>query len=368
MALFDISKVRLIQDGEPHAAVTYNRPILDVGEQVSEIIEDFQTFVNGAAFAEIRKPSIIVPTEGQTNFSDDVISSPFQPYDVFYGTHNVSHWQLSDSSEFDTIINTYTGSANLTSWALGGALPTTTYYVRVRYGSDNHYSLWSDPVSFTTSDVYIQKPDLVVSGAPNSVTATPTLTATPFSVFNGTDVHVSTNWKILQGATVVWESMADTVNLTSITVPSGVLANNTEYVFKVSYVGATFGTSPEGSVVTTTLASFITAPTLSATSSSFNEREIVEFSITNYNASLNYVISVDGGTYVRNGANISWTLPSVTADTVYGFYIYATDGTYNSPTTTKSILTINIQFVGDSAVQITDYESSVESNSGYIYV
>jgi hypothetical protein len=42
MAVFDMNQVRLIKNGEPHDESTYNRPILDVAEQVSEIIEDFQ--------------------------------------------------------------------------------------------------------------------------------------------------------------------------------------------------------------------------------------------------------------------------------------------------------------------------------------
>jgi hypothetical protein len=368
MALFDINQVRLIQNGEPHDETTYNRPILDVGQQVGQIIEDFQTLVDGAVFTEINKPVILTPTEGQAGFTANVESSAFVTSDVFYGTHQISEWQLSTSAEFTTLADSYIGSSNLVSWAFSGILPVTTYCVRVRYGSDNHFSLWSDHVSFTTSDTYIETPTLNVTGTPDSVPQTPTLTASAFTVANGTDVHASTDWKVYQGGSLIWSSLGNTVNLTSIVVPDGVLAVNTTYSFRVVYSGTTYGSSGEASVSGKTLSSFIAAPTLSATSSSYNEEDTVAFTITNYNAALSYVITVDGGTYTRSGSNISWTLPSVSSDTVYGFYIYATDGTYNSATTTKSVLVLNIPIVGDSALQITDYAATEEQNSGYIYV
>lgn len=368
MALFDMNKVRLISNGEPHDATTYNRPILDVGEQVGQIIEDFQVLVDGAVVSEIEKPIILTPTEGETAFTDNITSSVFATSALYYGTHDISHWEISTSPEFETIADSYIGNANLTSWAFSGILPVTTYYVRVRYGSDNHYSLWSDPVSFTTSDVYIETPTLNVTGVPDSVPQTPTLSASAFVVVNGTDTHSSTNWKVLQGGTVIWSSLNDAVNLYSIVVPAGVLETGTTYSFRVNFNGTTYGNSGEASVSGTTLNSFIAAPTLSATSSSYNEDTTVTFTITNYNASLSYVISIDGGNYTRSGNTINWTLPSVSADTVYGFYIYATDGSYNSATTTKSVLVLNIPIIGDSALQISDYEATASSNSGYIYV
>ena len=47
---------------------------------------------------------------------------------------------------------------------------------------------------------------MTVTGTPSDVTATPTLTTSAFSVYNGTDTHSSTDWivtNVSDGTTVL---------------------------------------------------------------------------------------------------------------------------------------------------------------------
>jgi hypothetical protein len=109
--------------------------------------------------------------------------------------------------------------------------------------------------------VSIDTPTLTVTGSPDSVPETPTMTTSAFSVSNGSDTHQDTDWQILDGTSaVVWESLANSANLTTIVVPSGVLDVSTTYTFRARHRGTTYGVSAWGEVVATTLAQFDILP------------------------------------------------------------------------------------------------------------
>jgi hypothetical protein len=81
----------------------------------------------------------------------------------------------------------------------------------------------------------------------NGIGETPTLTGTAFSVFGGSDTHASSDWQIWTGpngtGSLVYSSISDTVNKTSITVPRSFLIANSTYYPRVRYTGASFGKS-----------------------------------------------------------------------------------------------------------------------------
>jgi hypothetical protein len=109
--------------------------------------------------------------------------------------------------------------------------------------------------------VSIDTPTLTVTGSPDAVPETPTLTTSAFSVSNGSDTHQDTDWQILDGTSaVVWESLANSTNKTTINVPSGVLDVATEYTFRARHRGVAHGVSAWGEVVATTLAAFEVLP------------------------------------------------------------------------------------------------------------
>ncbi|PXX81380.1 hypothetical protein, partial [Rivicola pingtungensis] len=73
-----------------------------------------------------------------------------------------------------------------------------------------------------------------VAGA-TSISLSPVLSASAFAVANAS--HASTDWQIraADGQSVVWQSLADTSHLTSISVPGGTLLPNTSYQAWVRY-------------------------------------------------------------------------------------------------------------------------------------
>jgi hypothetical protein len=211
--------------------------------------------------ALINKPVITSPANGTANYSGSVTST-YSTSVTYQGVQDYAIWQASTDSNFSTIVDSYQGSSNLLTWITSVSTPLTNVYVRVKHGSDSHISDWSDTVMYTTPDVYIQTPTLTVPGSPSSVITNPTLSLSAFAVANGTDTHVSTDWQILQGSTVVWESLSNTTNKSSISVPNGYLEINTSYKFRARHNGTTYGASAWAEVNATTVNIYINVPTL----------------------------------------------------------------------------------------------------------
>jgi hypothetical protein len=76
------------------------------------------------------------------------------------------------------------------------------------------------------------------------------------------DTHISTDWRVLRVSdnSVVWESMGDTVNKTSIT--TGSLPKDTDLIFRVRYNGAVYGSSAWAEVTAKTLNIYVQDPVL----------------------------------------------------------------------------------------------------------
>lgn len=228
-------------------------------------LDTFEGYSNGSWGAIggvagfITKPSITTPTNNQTNFWGQIVSSAFSANsDTFYGTHTESEWQLATNSNFTTIVDSYSGSSNLTTWTpTEGYQVSTVFYTRVRYGSDNHWSEFSTGISFTTPNFFVNTPTLTVEGSPSSVPETPTLTTSAFSTNGGSGTHLNTDWRVLSSSDVVlWQSLADSTNKTSITVPAGILNTSTLYKFQVRYRDSAYGASAWTTVTATTVESF----------------------------------------------------------------------------------------------------------------
>ena len=109
-----------------------------------------------------------------------------------------------------------------------------------------------DILLFSTTSAFIAIPIVSVSGYPDSISTTPTLSTSAFSAVGLADTHLATTWRAKQGGTVVWEAVGDTVNLTSIDIPSGYLEPNIEYTFEAIHIGQTLGASAVGSISATT--------------------------------------------------------------------------------------------------------------------
>ena len=155
--------------------------------------------------------------------------------------------------------------------------PDSDYQARIRDKIvDSAFSAWSNVVTFNTANIFVEQPTISVSGSPDNITTSPTITTSAFNVVNGSDTHESTDWVVTETATntVVFESLSDTSNLTSITLPSNTLDIDTEYEFKARHRAQTFGAGDFGSVTQTTANIFVEQPTI--TSPADNETDIGE--------------------------------------------------------------------------------------------
>jgi hypothetical protein len=153
-------------------------------------------------------------------------------------THVSSDWQVWTggnmiwSSTADTVNKT---SITLPDYALSVA---TTYDFKLRYNGLRESPSDFGTATATTMDTFIISPDVEAELYDGYLVKEPTLTASEFQVSGGTDVHANTDWQILYGATVEWESLADSTNKTSIEVPLGVIDEGSKsYTIKVRYRG-----------------------------------------------------------------------------------------------------------------------------------
>ena len=222
-------------------------------------IDEIEMIVNEvAASGVVNKPVITSPADGTVDYAG-AVAATYSVSDVYVGAQDYVKWEAATDSAFSAVVSSYEGSSNLTSWTPAVRLALTTVYVRVKTGSDGHRSAWSDTITYVTPNVYVQTPTMDVTGTPTDVPEQPTLATSAFSVFNGSDTHVSTDWVVMDGAVEVWSSMADTSNKLSIVVPAGELVVNTAYTFKARHNGATYGSSQWVEVSGTTKTTFTQA-------------------------------------------------------------------------------------------------------------
>ena len=234
---------------------------MNLAKRIAQEFNRVDTDISNLDVSPLNKPVITSPLNGTIDYIGN-ITSTYSTSNSYKGVQNWVRHEASLDINFTTLIDSYEGSNNLTSWVPNVGLALTTVYVRTRHGSDNHLSAWSDPISFTTPDVYVVAPSLDVAGAPSNVTLTPLLTGGAFNVYNGTDTHASTNWQVLNASdnSVVWESLNDTQNLLSIT--TGTLPIDTDLVFRVRYNGVVYGSSAWVEVTAKTLNVYVENPTI----------------------------------------------------------------------------------------------------------
>lgn len=238
-------------------------------------------------------------------------------------THASTNWRVVRTSD-SVVVYTIAETTNKTSITvpegileIGVEYSFEAQYVGTQYGS----SVYGTVVG-TIANIYVSTPTLTVDGTPSDVAETPTLTTSAFSVFNGTDAHSNTDWKIYDGVTLVWESLADATNKLSIVVPSGILEVSKTYTFKAKHNGTTYGSSAYAETTGTTKASFSiqyglqwnnTADTYTrlgaaaswTTGADFTNNETVQSRmrrcVLNANGTVNYYLSATDSTKREDG-------------------------------------------------------------------
>ena len=165
--------------------------------------------------------------------------------------HTATDWEVYADQGLNTLIDfSYDNTVELTSKFFD--IPTTLYeyvWVRVRYKSDTCISNWSAPLKMANylgrGDI-IATPTLSVTIDPNDTSIGVELNSSPFEVLfsalNGL-VHQSTDWIVKDvNNNIVWSSINNTIDLTNIQIPIGVLKNYTSYAFLVQYKSSTNNT------------------------------------------------------------------------------------------------------------------------------
>jgi len=178
----------------------------------------------------------LTPTLESSTFTDPDASD----------SHSASQWQIRNTSGSygSPVYDSSTDTSNKTSIAipLDELVYETEYYWHVRYrDSYDNWSGWSTETSFTTiSSSAPDKPaNISPAGTATGIGLTPNLIGSAFSDPDEGDTHSASEWQIRKASgsygSPVYESSTDTINKTSITVPSGELDYGVKYYWHVRY-------------------------------------------------------------------------------------------------------------------------------------
>jgi parallel beta-helix repeat protein len=176
-------------------------------------------------------------------------------YKVYYDTDALAPYEGKGAKEGDSPIDV----KKVTSYTLSGLKTDMTYYfVVTAYDTNGKESGFSNEVRSNSPP---QKPSNVAPlDAAKDITLTPTLKSSPFSDADTEDTHKASQWQITNThgdyTKPIYDSGADTKNLTSITVPEGRLNYDTTYYWRMRHQdskGAWSNYSEETSFTTTKL-------------------------------------------------------------------------------------------------------------------
>jgi hypothetical protein len=330
------------------------------GEATTELKGKVQIATEAEAYAGVSTTKVITPATMRT-VMDAVFSSSLSPptAPTLTGANVVITGQgyaLSMASaptqsgaqisSFNVTVNggsaisvPAVGGEAVYGWPSVGTIGSTVTFSVVAKDSNNKYSTASIK-SITLSTVTINAPTITAPvNAATGVSIIPTLVTSTMSTTGGSDVHLNTDWIIKTAlGTVVWQSMADSVNKTNVQVPANTLLNNTQYVLYVAHRGAGYGVSTQSSVTFTVRAPITVAPILTSANTTTIRSGTVSVSMSTTptlpaTSIVKYMVSVNGGTAVAvtaasNAGSYSF---STSATAAYGFeYVvtaYAIDNT-----------------------------------------
>ena len=244
-----------------------------VNEVVQDKIESGE--ISGdSSLAYVVTPTITTPTADATNVSTlpTIVATPYKNvFDDDARAHRT--FQIASDINFNTLV--LNQNSNTDSYVATTQLtPNTSLYVRVKDVSSGGYeSKWSPVIKFTTAQgVVANTPVVTLHGyadSPTDILSGLRITTSEYSVSGGApDAHRATSWAIApkDGTRAnVWQSLEDTTNKTSITVPDGTLQKGTAYTLSVTFHGTTSFDSSPAVVEFTTSSDFgtVNAPTLS---------------------------------------------------------------------------------------------------------
>ena len=243
-----------------------------IDEAIQDKIDNGEIGGSGT-MAYVLTPTITTPDRDATNVSTlpTIVATAYRNvFEDDVRQHRI--FQVASDSSFGTLL--VNQNVNADSYAVTTQLtPSTKLYCRVRdVAVSGLQSEWSSTVAFTTAaGVVANTPVVTLHGyadSPTDILSGLTITTSEYSVSGGAlDAHRATSWVIAtkDGTRAnVWQSLEDTTNKTSITVPDGTLQKGTAYTLSVTFHGTTSFDSSPAVVEFTTSADFgtVNAPTL----------------------------------------------------------------------------------------------------------
>jgi len=331
-----------------------------------DVIDDNKTLKNVTnADNIIQQPINITPANGavfvqpqEDNNFDFILNDYKALFDDLAGIQ----LQVSVDENFSNVILDTTSSNTLISTIKTPAntlVIDTNYYWRARYfDSRSIFSNYSDPTEFTTANsfIVISKPTITSPETGNTgLYYGVTLISSAFNVAVGSIAHESTDWQIgnvANFANIQYESLGDTSNLTTISVPDDALFANSTFYIRARYNGT-------ANVVSSQYSDTVEYSTQQLFDA--NNLVLAGGNFTTYDANTDLI-----NTDVNNELNYSQdiaTIPNPNGDpfqikfnmsTVTGQYIYNTVGGTNTIHTHRH----NIQLIiNGTGVQ----------NQGYLY-
>ena len=241
---------------EEHLAVTPKAALL-FKQKLDDLIH-----TGGGMY--VRAPTITAPIGDDVATSGAVITATaFTPL-VNGATRYNRRFEISKTEDFAELV--WSIAKNEDSAEIGVVLENDVdYYVRVKdFCVEGYVSPWSNVHKFNTA-AGIAAATPTVTAQEDQIFRSVTLVGSAFAMSDGSsDTHKCTDWKIYNGAELVWSSLQDTTNLTQIKTPE-VLFENTTYNVEVRYYPTNNLPSAVGTGSFTTVADFgsVVTPTIS---------------------------------------------------------------------------------------------------------
>ena len=241
---------------EEHLAVTPKAALL-FKQKLDDLIH-----TGGGMY--VRAPTVTAPTGDDVAVSGAVITATaFTPL-VNGATRYNRRFEISKTEDFAELV--WSIAKNADSVEIGVVLENDVdYYVRVKdFCVEGYVSPWSNVHKFNTA-AGIAAATPTVTAQEDQIFRSVTLVGSAFAMSDGSsDTHKCTDWKIYNGAELVWSSLQDTTNLTQIKTPE-VLSENTTYNVEVRYYPTNNLPSAVGTGSFTTVADFgsVVTPTIS---------------------------------------------------------------------------------------------------------
>ena len=291
-----------------------------------QVVELVSTGVSGGADF-VRPVTITKPVDGETN---NTVLMEFEGgpyYNAFEedprSRREVQYTEASDLNWENPTI--WQGDENSFTLTFEEKLkPFTDYKLRARDRSTWGYiGPWSRTVEFRTGQtVIVEQPSVIsITGKDTEhVIEVPTVVASAFSTNDGHDVHDMTDWVIetlhIDGtpSEVVYQSLADPVNKTSITIPRGYLKENTEYSIRLRYKGRTYGWSDWGhsNFTTTGRFTYIETPSLIVSSTAQGVPENPTLSASEFR-----VVTTSEAGEVDTHRSTTWRISNLDGETIW---------------------------------------------------